>query len=126
MPAFMSNTSKFRTLPEARDTENRALSGDRVPTGATTVVRVDPNTFVGEDGPELHPHLRTQLRELRLRSGSPVIDVGALLRLVSAHYQAVDEERRGIVQSMRLMADETRAMAPQGGPQSSPHLRAPP
>jgi diguanylate cyclase (GGDEF)-like protein/PAS domain S-box-containing protein len=119
----MSNTSKFRTLPEARDTEGRALAGDRIPTGATTVVRVDPNTFVGEDGPELHPHLRTQLRELRLRSGSPVIDVGALLRLVSAHYQAVDEERRGIVQSMRLMADEARAMAHEVRTQSSEHLQ---
>ena len=32
-----------------------------------------------------------------------------LLRLVSAHYETIDEERRGIVQSMRLMADEARA-----------------
>jgi diguanylate cyclase (GGDEF)-like protein/PAS domain S-box-containing protein len=114
----MSNTSKFRTLPDPRDTE-----AGRTPTGATTVVRVDPSTFVGEDGPELHPHLRTQLRELRLRSGSPVIDIGALLRLVSAHYQAVDEERRGIVQSMRLMADEARAMAHEVRTQSSEHLQ---
>ena len=117
----MSNTSKFRTLPDPRDSEGRAT--ERVPTGATTVVRVDPSTFVGDDGPELHPHLRTQLRELRLRSGSPVIDVGALLRLVSAHYQAVDEERRGIVQSMRLMADEARAMAHEVRTQSSEHLQ---
>ena len=34
-----------------------------------------------------------------------------LLRLVSGHYEAIDEERRGIVQSMRLMADEARALA---------------
>ena len=119
----MSNTSKFRTLSDPRDTEGRASAAERVPTGATTVVRVDPNTFVGEDGPELHPHLRTQLRELRLRGGSPVIDVGALLRLVSVHYQAVDEERRGIVQSMRLMADEARAMAHEVRTQSSEHLQ---
>jgi diguanylate cyclase (GGDEF)-like protein/PAS domain S-box-containing protein len=118
----MSNTSKFRTLPDPREVEV-GRAAERVPTGATTVVRVDPSTFVGEEGPELHPHLRTQLRELRLRSGSPVIDVGALLRLVSAHYQAVDEERRGIVQSMRLMADEARAMAHEVRTQSSEHLQ---
>jgi PAS domain-containing protein len=118
----MSNTSKFRTLPDPRDAEI-GRTAERAPTGATTVVRVDPSTFVGEDGPELHPHLRTQLRELRLRSGSPVIDIGALLRLVSAHYQAVDEERRGIVQSMRLMADEARAMAHEVRTQSSEHLQ---
>ena len=118
----MSNTSKFRTLPDPRDGDT-GRAAERAPTGATTVVRVDPSTFVGEDGPELHPHLRTQLRELRLRSGSPVIDVGALLRLVSAHYQAVDEERRGIVQSMRLMADEARAMAHEVRTQSSEHLQ---
>ena len=119
----MSNTSKFRTLSDPREAEGRAPAAERVPTGATTIVRVDPSTFVGEDGPELHPHLRSQLRELRLRSGSPVIDVGALLRLVSAHYQAVDEERRGIVQSMRLMADEARAMAHEVRTQSSEHLQ---
>ena len=119
----MSNTSKFRTLADPRDAEVQARTGERALTGATTVVRVDPSTFVGEDGPELHPHLRTQLRELRLRSGSPVIDIGALLRLVSAHYQAVDEERRGIVQSMRLMADEARAMAHEVRTQSSEHLQ---
>jgi diguanylate cyclase (GGDEF)-like protein/PAS domain S-box-containing protein len=118
----MSNTSKFRTLPDPREVE-AGRAAERAPTGATTVVRVDPSTFVGEDGPELHPHLRTQLRELRLRSGSPVIDIGALLRLVSAHYQAVDEERRGIVQSMRLMADEARAMAHEVRTQSADHLQ---
>ncbi|MEJ0038394.1 MAG: PAS domain S-box protein [Gammaproteobacteria bacterium] len=118
----MSNTSKFRTLSDPRDADVGRTT-ERALTGATTVVRVDPGTFVGEDGPELHPHLRTQLRELRLRGGSPVIDVGALLRLVSAHYQAVDEERRGIVQSMRLMADEARAMAHEVRTQSSEHLQ---
>ena len=118
----MSNTSKFRTLPDPREADV-GRTAERTPSGATTVVRVDPSTFGGEDGPELHAHLRTQLRELRLRSGSPVIDIGALLRLVSAHYQAVDEERRGIVQSMRLMADEARAMAHEVRAQSSEHLQ---
>jgi hypothetical protein len=62
----MSNTPKFRTRLDPRDAES-TRSGERALAGATTVVRVDPNTFVGEDGPELHPHLRAQLRELRLR-----------------------------------------------------------
>jgi len=119
----MSNTPNVRPRLDPRDADALAQTGERTLTGATTVVRVDPSTFIGEEGPELHPHLRTQLRELRLRSGSPVIDVGALLRLVSAHYQAVDEERRGIVQSMRLMADEARAMAHEVRTQSSEHLQ---
>ncbi len=46
-----------------------------------------------------------------------------LLRMVSAHYEAIDEERRGIVQSMRLMADEARAMAHEAREQSSEHLQ---
>lgn len=46
-----------------------------------------------------------------------------LLRLVSSHYDAIDEERRGIVQSMRLMADEARALANEAREQSSEHLQ---
>src|SRR5262245_61530693 len=122
MPSVMSNTSKFRTLPDPRDADV-GRAAERRPSGATTIVRVDPSTFVGEEGPELHLHLRTQLRELRLRSGSPVIDIGALLRLVSAQYQTVDDERRGIVQSMRLMADEARALAHEAREQSSDYLQ---
>jgi diguanylate cyclase (GGDEF)-like protein/PAS domain S-box-containing protein len=95
---------------------------DAVSSSSTTVIRAE-GPFGGEDSPDLHPHLRTQLRELRLRSNSVVLDVDALLRLVSAHYQAVDDERRGIVQSMRLMADEARAMAHEVRTQSSEHLQ---
>ena len=42
-----------------------------------------------------------------------------MLRLISAHYDSIDQERRGIVQSMRLMADEARAMAHEAREQSS-------
>src|SRR5439155_19468304 len=77
----------------------------------------------GEDSPDLHPQLRAQLKEVRLRSQSPTPDLAILLRLVSGHYQAVDEERRGIVQSMRLMADEARALAHEAREQSSEHLQ---
>lgn len=88
----------------------------------TTLVRVDER-LCNENSPELHVQLRSQLKELRLRSGSTTPDLAALLRLVSAHYEAIDEERRGIVQSMRLMADEARALAREAREQSSEHLQ---
>ena len=77
----------------------------------------------GEDNPQLHPQLRAQLKELRLRTNSAVPDLAMLLSLVSACYHAFDEERRGIVQSMRLMADEARALANEAHEQSSEHLQ---
>src|SRR5215472_4348041 len=92
------------------------------PSGATTVVRGEGSAW-SEDTPELHTHLRAQLKEARLRSGAATPDLGVLLRLISAHYDGIDEERRGIVQSMRLMADEARAMAHEAREQSSEHLQ---
>ncbi|MDB6009784.1 MAG: hypothetical protein JWL65_2034 [Gammaproteobacteria bacterium] len=101
----MSNAPTLRSLVNAPD----AVSG------ATTTE---------EDSPELHAQLRAQLKEARLRSNSPTApDLGVLLRLISAHYDSIDQERRGIVQSMRLMADEARAMAHEAREQSSEHLQ---
>src|SRR5579862_7782363 len=108
----MSNT-KIRALVDPTDAN---------PGGTTTLVRAD-GSLCGEDSPDLHPHLRTQLKELRLRTESAAPDLAMLLRLVSAHYEAIDEERRGIVQSMRLMADEARALAHEAREQSSEHLQ---
>jgi diguanylate cyclase (GGDEF)-like protein/PAS domain S-box-containing protein len=71
----------------------------------------------------VHPHLRAQLRELQLRAGSAQPDVGLLLRVINDHYLAIDAERRGIVESMRLMADEARALALEAREQSSEHLQ---
>jgi diguanylate cyclase (GGDEF)-like protein/PAS domain S-box-containing protein len=87
-----------------------------------------------EDGSDLHPQLRAQLKEVRLRAGAPGAHLAAgsesahaellmLLQLVSAQYQSVEDERRGIVQSMRLMADEARALAHEAREQSSEHLQ---
>ena len=104
------------------------LSGDSTllvgsESATTTVVRAD-DTFCAEDSPELHHQLRAQLKELRLRNPlAAAPDLAMLLRVVSAHYEAIDEERRGIVQSMRLMADEARAMAHEAREQSSEHLQ---
>jgi diguanylate cyclase (GGDEF)-like protein/PAS domain S-box-containing protein len=76
-----------------------------------------------EDSPELLAQLRAQLKEIRLRTSDAAPDLALLLPLISAHYDAIDEERRGIVQSMRLMADEARAMAHEAREQSSEHLQ---
>jgi diguanylate cyclase (GGDEF)-like protein/PAS domain S-box-containing protein len=119
----MSNP-KFRALTDSTEAN---------PGGTTTLVRTDldgghhATTVVRADGPtespDLHAHLRAQLKEVRLRTDSPAPDLGMLLRLVSTHYEAIDEERRGIVQSMRLMADEARALAHEAHQQSSEHLQ---
>ncbi len=93
------------------------------PGGATTtLVRADPRPL-NDAGGELHPHLRAQLREVLLRTGGTEPDVPMLLRLVSERYAAIDKERRGTVESMRLMADEARALALEAREQSSEHLQ---
>jgi PAS domain S-box-containing protein len=50
-------------------------------------------------------------------------ELRALLELVSEHYEAVDEERRGNVKSMRLMADEAPVLAHEAHQQSFEHLQ---
>src|SRR5690349_20322335 len=102
----MSNP-KIRALVDSTEANP---GGTTTLVGATTtLVRAD-DSVCGEDSPDLHPQLRAQLKEVRLRTESSTPDLAMLLRLVSSHYQAIDEERRGIVQSMRLMADEARAL----------------
>ncbi len=88
----------------------------------TTLVRADARP-VPENQGELHPQLKAQLRELRLRTGSADPDVPMLLRLINEHYQTIERERRGIVESMRLMADEAQALAHEAREQSSEHLQ---
>src|SRR5580658_1982547 len=89
---------------------------------ATTVVRVDLTaTLAGID--TLHPLLLAQIRELKLRSGTDQPEAAALLRLISSHYGSVDDERRGVVRTMQLMADEARALALEAQEQSSDHLQ---
>src|SRR5688572_28907715 len=107
----MSNTpSARRASLERTDSLTAAPGSDASQANTTTVVRAD---VVGSPAPQgtLHPLLQAQLRELRLRTGSSTPDLPMLLQIVSAHYDAIDDERRGIVQSMRLMADEARALA---------------
>ena len=109
----MSKPQTLRTRPG---------TGEAPPGATTTLVRADPRPL-SEGDPELHPQLRTQLRELQLRTGSAQPDIGLLLRVINDHYLAIDSERRGIVESMRLMADEARALARLEREQSSEHLQ---
>jgi len=102
----------------------RTLGEPQEPTPGqtTTLVRADPRPSA-EGAPDLHPALRTQLKELQLRTGSATPDLGMLLNLINDHYHTVEKERRGIVESMRLMADEARALAHEAREQSSEHLQ---
>ena len=79
-------------------------------TTTTTLVRAEPWLPAPAPG-DLHPQVRGILKEAALRSGGEVPDTGLLLKLVSVQFEAMDAERRGIVQSMRLMADEAAELA---------------
>ena len=107
----MSSTRSIRTLAEPQEV---------IPGQTTTLVRADPRP---DDAKELHPALRAQLKELQLRTGSTTPDLSMLLRLINEHYHTAERERRGIVESMRLMADEARALAHEAREQSSEHLQ---
>jgi len=108
----MSKTRTFKTL-----------AASEAATGATTTLVRAETQQRDHDPSDLHPQLRNQLRELQLRTGSATPDVAMLLRLIDTHYHTIDAERRGIVESMRLMADEARALALEARAQSSEHLQ---
>ena len=59
---------------------------------------------------ELHPRLCEQLDEARQTSGGG-LELSDLLPLISAYYSQLDDERRGIVRSMQLIADEARSFS---------------
>ncbi len=61
-------------------------------------------------GSSLHPRLRSQLDSLGVgRSLSAAAALNALLPLISKQYEQVDEERRGVVRSMQMLAEEARS-----------------
>jgi diguanylate cyclase (GGDEF)-like protein/PAS domain S-box-containing protein len=66
--------------------------------------------------------LEGHLRAARTRAGE--IDVGILLREISAHYDRLDEERRGVVRSMQLMSDEAQALTREIREETASHLQA--
>ena len=60
----------------------------------------------------LHARLRAQLDALGSgRSANPAATLNALLPVISKQYESMDEERRSVVRSMQLMADEARGFA---------------
>ena len=65
--------------------------------------------------------LERQIAEARGRGGE--FDLDALLKTVSAHYDRVDSERRGIVRSMQLMSDEAQALTQEIREQTASHLQ---
>ena len=62
------------------------------------------------DNAELHARLRAQLDTLK-PGASPTALLGQLLPLVSRQYEQMDDERRGVVRSMQLLAEEARSFA---------------
>jgi len=76
---------------------------------ATDAVPMQPTTGRrGRFSPhELHPHLREQLAQVQ--RGAAGLELTQLLPIVSAYYEQLDDERRGIVRSMQLIADEARS-----------------
>lgn len=67
---------------------------------------------------------RSLLRQLRDASVDGELDLDRFLKLVSAHYDQVDEERRGIVRSMQLMSDEAQELTRELREQSTSQLQA--
>jgi diguanylate cyclase (GGDEF)-like protein/PAS domain S-box-containing protein len=70
----------------------------------------------------LNQLLEHQLTEARGRGGE--FDLQLLLKAISAHYDRIDSERRGIVRSMQLMSDEAQALTQEIREQTASHLQA--
>ncbi len=66
--------------------------------------------------------LERQINDSRDRSGA--VDLQALLRTVSVHYDRLDAERRGIVRSMQLMSDEAQSLTREIREENATHLQA--
>ena len=66
--------------------------------------------------------LERQLAEAHGAGGE--LNVRALLKSVSDHYDRIDAERRGIVRSMRLMSDEAQALTREIREETASHLQA--
>ncbi|MGA2188779.1 MAG: PAS domain S-box protein, partial [Steroidobacteraceae bacterium] len=81
-------------------------------------IRSEPSQTPGS----MNRVLELQLRAARGRGGE--MDLNALLKLVSAHYDSLDAERRGVVRSMQLMSDEAQALTREIREETASHLQA--
>jgi diguanylate cyclase (GGDEF)-like protein/PAS domain S-box-containing protein len=81
---------------------------------------------VSSEAPSAHERfnrlLERQINEARARDGTFELD--ALLRIISAQYDRMDAERRGIVRSMQIMSDEAQALTREIREESASHLQA--
>ena len=70
----------------------------------------------------LNPLLERQIADSPGPGGAP--DYERLLRAISAHYDRLDAERRGVVRSMQIMSDEAQALTRELREQNASHLQA--
>ncbi|MBK7250031.1 MAG: PAS domain S-box protein [Gammaproteobacteria bacterium] len=91
----------------------------------TTTVRSELHLALAAEelAADLHPTLREQIESVLEHPGSSPLDLRAVLRAVSSHYEQIDEERRGMVRSMQLMSDEARRWSRELSEQNSGHLQ---
>ncbi len=85
----------------------------------------DIATAVRSEAPSsdgLNRLLERQIEDARRRGAG--LDFDALFKSVSAHYDRIDAERRGIVRSMQIMSDEAQALTREIREQSASHLQA--
>src|SRR6202162_1269890 len=73
--------------------------------------------------PELHPRLCEQLQQARLAAAGS-LELSQLLPLISVYYEQLDDERRGVVRSMQLIADEARSFGDGLAGADAGHLQA--
>ena len=71
---------------------------------------------------KLNQLLERQMADAAAAGGG--MDLQALLGAVSAHYDRIDGERRGVVRSMQLMSDEAQALTREIREQNASHLQA--
>src|SRR5665213_1254910 len=97
------------------------MSHDPVALEATALVQPAPTS--ARSLSELHPRLHSQLQQARGAGAGPP-DLDRLLPLLSAYYHELDAERRGVVRSMQLIADEARCFGGGLAGVNAGHLQA--
>ena len=87
-----------------------------MPRDFAAALRSEPSS-----APRFNRTLDQQLAESR--SGAGELDVRTLLTMISAHYDRLDAERRGVVLSMQIMSDEAQALTREIREETASHLQ---
>src|SRR5882672_171979 len=104
-----------------------AAAPDRLPEAGGDPAATHPTGWTGmfpAGRPSLNRLLSEQLRIAAADSPNGVPELTRLLKLISRHYDAMDEERRGVVRSMQLMSDEAQALTRELREQTASQLQA--